>query len=257
MQAAHHPPRHPHAWLPLLLLSQAAVVAAWMAAGWRVGLPLLALTHAAVVWGTLWPRSRLFSPVLSRLQTSERVVWLTIDDGPSEQTAAVLDLLDAHDARATFFLVGERARARPDAVREIARRGHGIGNHSCTHPSAAFWRVGPRRMRHEVAETQAVLTALAGRAPRWFRGVVGMCNPFVAAAIAPHGLARVAWSARGFDAVSASPQAVVARIERGLAPGAIVLLHEGAAHGGNVETLRLLLQRLDALGYRGVVPDAS
>jgi hypothetical protein len=49
---------------------------------------------------------------------------------------------------------------------------------------------------------------------------------------------------------------VVARIERGLRPGAIVLLHEGAAHGRNVETISLLLDRLDALGYRSVLPES-
>ena len=53
----------------------------------------------------------------------------------------------------------------------------------------------------------------------------------------------------------ADPAAVVARIERGLNPGAIVLLHEGAGHGRNVEILTLLLQRLDALGYRAVLPE--
>lgn len=255
MHALHRPPRHPHAWLPVFAASQLGVAVAWIALGWRIGLPLLLLTHGAMFWGSLHPRSRLFSPVLSRLPTAAREVWLTIDDGPSDDTLAMLDLLDAHGAKATFFLVGARARARPDAVREIVRRGHGIGNHSDGHASAWFWALGPRRMRREVDAAQATLHALGGRAPRWFRGVVGMCNPFVAPALAPHGLARVAWSARGFDAVTASPTAVVARIERDLAPGAIVLLHEGAAHGGNVETLRLLLQRLDALGYRCVVPD--
>lgn len=256
MPLTHRPPRHPHAWLPLFAVSQAGVAAAWIALGWRAGLPLMLATHGLLFWGTLWPRSRLFSPVATRLDGDARTVWLTIDDGPSEQTSAILDALDAHGAKATFFVVGERARARPDAVREIVRRGHGIGHHSDAHPSATYWMRGPGWMRRDVAAAQATLTELGGRAPRWFRGVVGMCNPFVAAAIAPHGLARVAWSARGFDGVNASPADVVARIERGLSPGAIVLLHEGAAHGHNVETLHLLLQRLDALGYRCVVPEA-
>jgi len=82
-----------------------------------------------------------------------------------------------------------------------------------------------------------------------------MANPFVAAVLRDHALARVAWSARGFDAVFAQPAQVVARIERSLAPGAIVLLHEGAGHGRNVETLAALLLRLDELGYRTVLPE--
>ncbi len=236
-------------------ISQLLLVALWWQYGWRVGVPVLLLTHAALVWATLWPRSRWLSPVLSRLPTRQRAVWLTIDDGPSNDTLSMLDLLDAHDARATFFVVGERAAARPELVCEIVARGHTLGNHSASHPQAWFWALPPARMRAEIARAQAMLHDITGVTPRWFRAVVGMANPFVAAALKQHGLARVAWSARGFDAVASRPAQVVARIERGLSPGAIVLLHEGAAHGRNVETLALLLQRLQVLGYRMVLPE--
>ena len=252
----HRPPRRPYAWLPCVGLSQLAVLGLWWAYGWPAGLAALLTSHAIVLWGTLVPDSALFGPVLRRLPTRERVLWLTIDDGPSEETPAILDLLDAHGAQATFFVVGERARARPALVREIARRGHALGNHSATHPQAWFWALPPRRMRAEIERTQAILRELGGSAPRWFRAVVGMANPFVHAPLRDAGLARVAWNARGFDALNADPHDVVARIERRLQPGAIVLMHEGAAHGRNVETLALLLRRIDALGYRCVLPEA-
>lgn len=251
----HRPPRHPHAWALAFALSQCALAVLWWRYGWRVGVPGLLLSHGALVWGTLWPRSRLFSPVLSRLPAQRRAVWLTIDDGPSDDTREVLDLLDRYGARATFFVVGDRAAARPELVREMAARGHGIGNHSASHPQAWFWALPPATMRRQVEQAQQVLTGITGTPPRWFRAVVGMANPFVAPALRRDGLARVAWSARGFDAVAADPAQVVARIERDLQPGAIVLLHEGARHGRNVETLALLLQRLQALGYATVLPE--
>lgn len=250
----HQPPRRPHAWAWIFAVSQLLVVALWWRWGWKIGLPAMVVTHLTVIWATLWPSSRLLGPVLSRLPTSERVVWLTIDDGPSDETAAVLDLLDAHDARATFFLVGERAQARPVLVREIVRRGHDIGQHSHTHPQAWFWALPPWAMRAQIDQAQAALTAITGTPPRWFRAVVGMSNPFVAASLKRHGLARAAWSARGFDGVHCEPARVVERIDRDLAPGAIVLMHEGAAHGRNVETLALLLDRLRERGYRCVLP---
>ncbi len=251
----HRTPRHPHVWVWCLLLSQVAVVVLWWRHGWPLGLPAMLASHALVLWGTLVPDSRLFSPVLRRLPIDDRRIWLTIDDGPSDDTPAMLDLLDAHAAKATFFVVGDRAQTRPQLLREIVRRGHGLGNHSTTHPQAWFWALSPRRMRAEISQAQARLRELSGTTPRWFRAVVGMANPFVGAVLRDEDLARVAWSARGFDGVRSDPGRVVQRIERQLQPGAIVMLHEGARHGRNVETLALLLQRLDALGYRSVLPE--
>lgn len=252
----HRPPRYPWAWAWAFAASQLAALALWLWGGWRWGLPVLLATHLAMVWGSLKPQSRLFGPVLIRLPTDARELWLTIDDGPSDDTLAILDLLDAHDARATFFLVGARALARPDLVHEIVRRGHDVGNHSFDHPAARFWRLGPRAMARQIGEAQAALAGIVGRPPRWFRAVVGMANPFVAAALKRHGLARVAWCARGFDAVEQDPAIVVTRLEGGIGPGAIVLLHEGAAHGRSVEIVAAWLRRMDELGYRGVLPDA-
>lgn len=253
----HRPPRRPHAWAWALGVSQLLVVAIWWRYGWQMGLPCMVASHLPFWWGVLWPQSAFYGPVLSRLPlaTDDRRVWLTIDDGPSEQTHAILDLLDAHAAKATFFLVGDRALQRPDDVREIARRGHGIGNHSATHPQAWFWALGPRRMAGEIARTQDILGELGGVRPHWFRAVVGMANPFVSAPLRAQGLARVAWSARGFDGVGSTPQATVRRIEAALAPGGIVLLHEGGVAIRSVETMRLLLERLNALGYRAVLPE--
>ena len=248
------PPRHPHAWWICLIASQALVAWLWWRFGTTIGLPAMLASHAPFWWGTLRPYSALFGPVLTQLPIATREVWLTIDDGPSDDTLAILDLLDAHGAKATFFLVGERAAQRPELVRELLRRGHDVGNHSFSHPARTFWALGPARMRREIADTQRTLADIAGGPPRWFRAVVGMCNPFAQAPLRANALTRVAWSARGFDGVAADPAQVVARIEKNLRPGAIVLLHEGAAHGGNLETIRLLLQRLDALGYRGVLP---
>ena len=251
----HRPPRRPHAWAWALGASQLLVAMLWWRLGWHVGLPLLLLSHAVAAWGTFRPRSALFAPVLWRLETEERVAWITIDDGPSDDTPAMLDLLDARGIKATFFVVADRASTRPELVREMLRRGHSIGNHSAAHPAGWFWALGPKRMSREIEGAQAALTAIAGVAPRWFRAVVGMANPFVAAPLARLGLTRVAWSARGYDAVERDPARVSARIVRTLAPGAIVLLHEGSPHGRSLDIVARVLDDLAARGYRTVLPD--
>jgi len=220
----------------------------WLALG------LLALLHAPFLWGTLFPHSALFGPVMHRLPDTQHGVWLTVDDGPSTDTPGLLDLLDRHGARATFFLVAERARDRPDLVAAIVARGHDIGNHSATHPAAWFWALSPRRIAAEIGDAQAALTNLSGKPPRWFRAVVGHANPFVAPALARHGLVRVSWSARGFDGVSGNVDAVVGRIARDLGNGAIVLLHEGASHRQSVAIAEGVLRQIEARGLRTVIP---
>ena len=201
----HRIPRRPHAWLGWLVLSQLSVAMLWWWLGWRWGVPALLLSHALFIAPVFLPRAPVYAPVLARLPATERAVWLTIDDGPSADTPAILDSLDRHGARATFFLVGERAQAHPGLVAEIRRRGHEVGNHSQTHPSGRFWALGPRAMAAEVARAQQALAGPTGTPPRWFRSVVGHTNPFLAAPLRAHGLARVAWSARGYDAVDGDP----------------------------------------------------
>ncbi|PJK13104.1 acetyl xylan esterase [Lysobacteraceae bacterium NML07-0707] len=253
MADIHRPPRYPLLWVLWFALIHVLVALLCWQAGLWVGVAALLAGHLLLLWGVLSPYSSLYGPVLTRLPGDAAKVWLTIDDGPSADTRALLDVLDAHKARATFFLVAERARQHPDLVQEIIRRGHEIGNHSLSHPAAWFWALGPSRMRHEIHQAQQVLSEISGQSPRWFRAVVGMSNPFVHAPLRSLGLARVAWSARGFDGLRRSAEQVLATLEKDLRPGAIVLLHEGG-DGRHVEILRRVLQRLDELGLRAELP---
>ncbi|WP_313298948.1 polysaccharide deacetylase family protein [Stenotrophomonas sp.] len=252
----HRIPARPWRWLPWLLASQLAVILVWVQAGWHWGLPLMVASHALFMVPVFLPNSRFYAPVLSRVPDAGNSVWLTIDDGPGPETHAVLDLLDRHQARATFFLVGERALAQPELVTEILRRGHDLGNHSHSHPQARFWRLGPAAMRAEIEGCQHALQALSGHPVRWYRSVVGMTNPFVAPVLKALGLVRVGWSARGYDGVGCTPEGVLARLLPDLRPGAIVLLHEGAAHGHNLAIIERVLQALDERGLKAQLPDS-
>lgn len=247
-------PRRSRAIAALIALAHVPALALLIAGRPWLALAAMFAVHAVLLWGTLWPHSRLFGPVLRRLPATGRHVWLTIDDGPSDDTPALLDLLARHRAKATFFLVAERAERRPELVRAIRARGHEIGNHSATHPAAGFWITSPRAAAQQVGRAQAVLTRLAGTPPRWFRAVVGHANPFVDPVLRVHALTRVSWSARGYDGVAGDVERVVARILRGLAPGAIVLLHEGAPHGRSVAIVARVLEELSAFGYRATLP---
>lgn len=247
-------PRQPWRWLTWLIASQLLVAAVWWAYGWKPGLPLLLLSHGLFVAPVFLPNSRFYAPVLSHWPDAGQRVWLTIDDGPSADTAAILDLLARHQARATFFVVGQRAAAQPELVRQIVAAGHSLGNHSHSHPQGRWWMLGPRALRAQIGQCQQALSAITGQPPRWYRSVVGHTNPFVAAVLKAHGLTRVGWGARGFDGVRCEPATVLARITPQLAPGAIVLLHEGGAPGQALTIIGAVLEELQRRGLRADIP---
>jgi peptidoglycan-N-acetylglucosamine deacetylase len=222
------------------------------------GLVLLLAAHAAALYPTLRPNSQWWGPVVTRFSTAERHVWLTIDDGPDpDDTPAILDLLDSHAAHATFFVKGALASKYPELIREIVNRGHEIGNHSHTHPSASFWCLGPSRLARELDTATAAISEAGGAEPVRFRAPVGMKNFWVHPLLEKRGMRLIGWSDRGWDTVSCDPGRVVERLVRNLRPGAILLAHEGAAVTGHrgVDVIHELLPRLSSLGYRCVIPD--
>jgi peptidoglycan-N-acetylglucosamine deacetylase len=99
--------------------------------------------------------------------TSPRIA-LTFDDGPGECTEPILELLAAHSARATFFLIGRSAESRPDIVRRIDADGHEIGNHTWSHPRLAS-DCDDERVRVELERTNELVSQLVGRPPDRFR----------------------------------------------------------------------------------------
>ena len=125
--SVHRPPVFPHLWLLWFAGAHVLLAALWWTWGWQAAIPVWLGSHGLLLWGTFRPGSPVLAPVLTRLPTQRREVWLTIDDGPSADTPAILDLLDAHGAKATFFLVGVRAVAQPALVRDIVRLGDWSG----------------------------------------------------------------------------------------------------------------------------------
>ena len=197
---------------------------------WPWALAAVALNHAVITAVGLWPRSTALGANLVRLPApaaARREVALTIDDGPDpEVTPAVLDLLDAAGARATFFCIAEQAARHPGLVREIVRRGHSVQNHSHAH-GHNFSLLGPRGFAREIQAAQSVLAELAGEAPRFFRAPAGLRNPFLAPVLHRLGLTLASWTRRGYDTRERDPQRVLQRLTRGLAAGDILLLHDG------------------------------
>lgn len=238
--------------LGFALVAPVLLVVAWPFSPW-FGLALLFVSHALVLIPTLSPNVQWLGPVVTRFETGGREVWLTIDDGPSDDTREILDVLDAAGARATFFVKGTLARERRDLVLEILRRGHSVDNHSLTHPSGSFWCLPPARIRREIEEGATAVEEITGRPSRWFRSPVGMKNPFVHPALARRNLRLIGWTIRGFDSLRDRAEEVAARIVRHIEPGAILVLHQGRPW--SARTIRAVVEAVKANGYSFVIPD--
>jgi peptidoglycan/xylan/chitin deacetylase (PgdA/CDA1 family) len=197
---------------------------------WRWLLAIFAADHALLTLAGLWPRSTWLGEnwtVLPAACAARREIALTIDDGPDpEVTPAVLDLLDRHQVKATFFCIGEKARRYPELCSDIVARGHAVENHSERHRHN-FSFLGPRGYQRELQAAQDIFVAITGRRPQFFRAPAGLRNPFLGPVLARQGLRLAAWTRRGFDTRTGDAGAVKRRLLPALQPGAILLLHDG------------------------------
>jgi peptidoglycan-N-acetylglucosamine deacetylase len=245
----------------VVLHGAALLGTAAMPAIWPWALAALAANQIILTAAGLTPRASLLGANLTRLgraATERGYIALTIDDGPDpEVTPLVLDQLDAAGARASFFCIGWRARQYPALCREIVRRGHRVENHGDAH-SALFATLGPRRMLADIQAAQMTLSDLSGQAPRFFRPMAGLRNPFLDWVLHELALQLATWTRRSFDTRTGDPQQVLQRLTRRLAAGDILLMHDGnaarTAAGKPVilEVLPRLLAVLDAHKLRTV-----
>jgi peptidoglycan/xylan/chitin deacetylase (PgdA/CDA1 family) len=212
-----------------------------MIAPWYPVLAGIPAAAGALAWGAYHPASPLFGPVLHRLPSRQSIA-LTFDDGPNPAvTPRLLDLLDRHDARATFFLIGRFARACPAVVRDIAARGHRIGNHTETHPNLIF--LSSRRIVAELAACQQSIADITGAAPSMMRPPFGARGPQLHAAALKSGLTQVVtWTLLAFDWSPRGVRHLVARLRR-VRGGDVIAFHDGSHTGLNADrtdTLRAL-----------------
>jgi len=190
--------------------------------------------------------------VITAFESTSNEVWLTIDDCPTDDTASLLDALDARGVKATFFVKGSLCVEHPDRIRLILARGHAVANHSQTHPSSAFWCLPPAAIARQVAECNAALTTITGQTPHLFRAPVGMKNPFVHPTLFRRNMTLVGWSVRGFDSFGDDVERVVQRIVPRAGNGSIIVMHQG--RGFSVACISRVVDELKARGYSFVIP---
>lgn len=243
-------------WLHAFAILTLIVCPGW----WYWTLATLLGNHLLLLAFGVSPRSKLLGPNLVTLPRQSRengFVALTFDDGPDPHvTPLVLDLLDVHNAKASFFCIAQRAIAHPEIVQDIVRRGHSVENHSYRH-SNAFALYLPASLTREIAEAQSVIESITGRTPQFFRAPMGLRSPLLDPVLARSALRFVSWTRRGLDSVSGRPATVLRRLTHRLAGGDVILLHDGSCartRDGDPVVLVVLPLLLDQLVDHGLRP---
>jgi peptidoglycan/xylan/chitin deacetylase (PgdA/CDA1 family) len=182
-----------------------------------------------------------------------RAIALTFDDGPSESTPAILDILAQHNAAATFFQCGANVERLPEIARAVAGAGHEIGNHSHTHPYL-FLRT-PNAIADDLRRAQETIETHTGNRPVWFRAPFGVRWPGLRAAQKQLQLTGVMWTAIGYD-WNSTAEDVFARMSTAAQNGAILCLHDGRELRAKpdvrvtIEAIRRLVPTLLDRGYK-------
>jgi peptidoglycan/xylan/chitin deacetylase (PgdA/CDA1 family) len=160
----------------------------WLFVAPTVSAALAGLT----AYGAVDARSQLFGNTQFQTDNSRKFA-LTFDDGPNPAiTPKLLDLLDRHHVKATFFLVGKYVRASPALTKEISARGHLIGNHTETHPNLFF--CGPAETRSELLHCSEAIGQATWEEPRWFRPPFGFRSPWLGALVQQQRMRLVMWT---------------------------------------------------------------
>jgi chitin deacetylase len=214
------------------------------------------LTLALLAFGlrTL-ARSRtvqLFSAPVARVATTDSVVALTFDDGPTEPlTDSLIRLLRSRNVRATFFVIGAEVARAPDAARALVAAGHELGNHSYTHERMILRR--PSDLRHEIERTDSLLRAAGMRAPIPFRPPYSYKLVSLPYVLWRTGRTTVMCDVEpdSYPEVAATSAGIVRHVLERVRPGSIILLHVWyPSRATSLAAVPMIIDSLRSRGYR-------
>jgi len=190
---------------------------------------------------------QLFGNITSHIETHEKVIALTFDDGPTHQTDAILSLLDNYNVKATFFLIGKDIEANPEEAKKIAAAGHQIGNHTYSHKRMVL--KGPSFIKNEIEKTDALIANLGYSKvpvirPPYGKKLIGL--PYY---LKKHHRETITWNLEP-DTYYTEAKDKVAYVKENVQPGSILLMHPMYdATGNELQAIEGILQALIDDGY--------
>lgn len=214
-----------------------------------------AAAAGVMAWGVRHPASQLFARSYHRGAGDRPRVALTFDDGPTEGTLRLLEVLTTRSTRATFFQCGAQVERNAAIAREVRAAGHELGNHTQTHPALYFRSTA--FMEQELMTAQRAIATGTGVTPRLFRPPYGVRWPGLGSVQNRLGLTGILWSVIGRDWALPGP-AIAQRVLAAAEPGAIICLHDGRGLQANpditatIQATGVIIAELVDRGYEFV-----
>lgn len=221
----------------------------------RISLSLLIIASTAAIIATIkWPNlvarhvaSRIAPQVLWSLGSHLKIVAITFDDGPNNIiTPRILDLLAKHEAKATFFCIGDRIPGNEVLLHRIVQDKHELGNHLMT--ESASIRLSPDEFEQQLMETHCALSRFAP--VKFFRPGSGWFTPRMLNIAHTHGYTCALGTDSTLDTESLQPEKTARRLVDRVSAGSIVVLHEGKEKRiGVLHVTNLLITSLKHRGF--------
>ena len=176
---------------------------------------------------TMASTSQFYGRTFIGLAPSSRLLALTYDDGPNDPyTWHMIEVLERHGVKATFFLIGQYVQQKPEIARALVAAGHAIGSHTFSHPNLIFEQV--TELRSQLVQTRQAILDATGVETKIFRPPFGGRRPATLRTVRAFGLETVMWNVICYDWKAKSVEEIVAHAERRIRGGDVILLHDGS-----------------------------
>lgn len=236
----------------LLIVAGITCYIFWEWPAWPIFLVILAYILLMLALSTNIRLNFFVDAYNNNPQYPGKVVALSFDDGPVENTLKILDVLDKYQAKAAFFCIGKNIERKPEVFKEIIDRGHMVGNHTYSHTRKMGF-INHEQFYSEIQKCNAIAEEVSGLKMNIFRPPFGIINPKTKSALKRTGHTVMGWSIRPYDAILNSPEYILKRITRKVQSGDLILLHDNKPQ--SVEILEQLLLFLRSNNFSTVRPD--
>ena len=193
---------------------------------------------------------QFFGGNINRVDTSDKVVALTFDDGPSPAADTILSILNSENVKATFFLIGSDIETYPDETRKLITAGHAIGNHTYQHDYLVF--KSPATIKAEIEKTDKLIREAGYNDPIQFRPPYCKKLLFLPYYLKQHNRKTILWDLEpnSYPEINASSEKMIQYVVDNAKPGSIILLHPWHDNTGTtIGSLKGIIEGLKAKGY--------